>query len=138
MLLKPARNNDQDIPHTKIVCDFDALVQERVGFKFKGKIYLVNSVSVENYMEVTLAYRNLIEMVSNRSEGNVLDQNEVYQKYFDLIHPLVPDFTYADLISLPLALLNQLMNLIFRQIAGDPKLFDSSDEKKNPQKLTGL
>lgn len=133
MLFKPARTNAED-PNMKILCDFDALVSQTVGFKFKGRNYLVKNVDVENYMQVTLAYRNLLEMVQSRSQGASLEENEVYQKYFDLVHPLVPDFTIEDLKKLPLVLLNQMMNLIFRQLAGDPSLFDK-DEKKNPLNL---
>jgi len=131
MIFKPARAQAEPIPQMKIVCDFDALVGEKIGFKFKNKYYLINNVSVENYMQITLAYRNLLEMVTSRSQGDTLPQNEVYHKYYDLIHPLVPDFEFEDLKSLPFFLLNQLIQLVMRQLAGDPGLYDK-DEKKNP------
>lgn len=117
----------------KILCDFDALVAEKVGFKFKNQLYELHVVDVENYMQITVAYRNLIQMISDRSEASVsLTEDDVYQRYFDLVHPLVPDFLFEDLKKLPFVLLNQLVNLILRQIAGDPSLYEKKDEKKNP------
>src|SRR6266478_4091918 len=135
MLFKAARSNAQEeSPPMKIVCYFDSLLTERVGFKFKNRQYVINNVDVENYMQITVAYNHLIEMVGNRSEGHALPEDDVYQKYFDLVHPLVPDFSYEDLKKLPFVLLNQLVNLILRQIAGDPSLYetDKKGEKKNP------
>jgi hypothetical protein len=129
--LKPTRSEAKD-DNIKILCDFDALVNERVGFKFKDKTYVVNNMSVENYMQLTLAYKKLVEMINARAEGEILDEEEIYQRYYNLINPLVPDFTFADLRSLPFILLNQLISLVLRQIAGDPALFDKETQKKNP------
>lgn len=127
--LKPARTQAESTPPTKIVCDFDALLSESVGFKFQGRTYTVASLDLENYMQVTLAYKSLVDMIELRSTGQPMTYEEVYGKYYDLIHPLVPDFTYESLTKLPFNLLNHLMNLILKQIAGDPSLLDP--EKKN-------
>lgn len=131
--LKPARTQAESPTPTTIVCDFDSLMSESVGFKFQNKTYVVAALDLENYMQVTLAYKRLMEMISQRSEGESLDMETVYGKYYDLVHPLAPTFAYEDLKKLPFPLLNHLMNLILRQIAGDPTLFDgsSSPEKKN-------
>lgn len=136
MIFRPARTQAQEPTGSmKIICDFDALVSEKVGFKFKNKQYVVNNVDVENYMQITLAYRNLMQMIEERSKGTSLGEDDIYQRYFDLVHPLVPTFSYEELKQLPFVLLNQLVNLILRQIAGDPSLYDKKDEKKNPLNL---
>jgi hypothetical protein len=128
MNLKPARTE-----HTgsmKVICDFDALVNERVGFKFKNKYYAINNLTVETYMQVTLAYKNLYEVTQKRAKGTEYDQEKIYQIYFDFIHPLVPDLTYADLRQLSFVLMNQLISLVLRHVAGDPDLFNKDLEKK--------
>lgn len=129
--LKPARTQAGSPTPTTIVCDFDALMSASVGFKFQNKTYRLATLDLENYMQVTLAYKSLMEMISQRAEGQQLDMENVYSKYYDLVHPLAPTFAYEDLKKLPFPLLNHLMNLILRQIAGDPSLFDGTDEKKN-------
>lgn len=118
----------------KILSDFDALIAQKVGFKFHGKVYVLNAVNVENFMSMTLAYQELLKMVGDRSQPTSIEDNEIYEKYFNLINPIVPDFSYADLRSLPVVLLNNLVNLVLRQLAGDPKLYENQDssQKKNP------
>ena len=131
---KPTRAAEKpEDTDVKIVCDFDAMISQSVGFKFQNRFYKLSNVDVKNYMEVTLAYRDLLQMASSRSEGIVMTQDEIYMKYFNLIHPLVPDFKYESIKKLPFVLLNQLVTLILRQLAGDPELFKgNSEEKKNP------
>lgn len=133
--LKPTRTaataTEETPANVKLVCDFDSLLSATVGFKFEGKTYIVNALDLENYMQVTLAYKNLTEMIQSRADGQVLTSDDVYQKYYDLVHPLCPTFSYESLKRLPFAMLNHLMNIMLRQVAGDPELFSKTDEKKN-------
>ncbi len=115
----------------KILCDFDALLTTSVGFKFQDKHYKLENVDVENYMKITVAYRELMIMLEDRSKGTVVDTFHVYKTYYNLIHPLCPDFAYEDLQKLPFVMLNKLIQLILAQIAGDPEIFSTSTEKKN-------
>lgn len=127
----PSRSQAQD--PVRIISDFDSLLTEQVGFKFQGKIHKLTQVDVRNFITVTLAYQKLIQMMSERSEGSELTDQDVYQKYFDLIHPIVPTISFAEMRGMTLVMLNNLVNLVIRQIAGDPTLYEKkSDEKKNP------
>jgi hypothetical protein len=126
--LRPTRTEAQE--SVKIISDFDSLLTEQVGFKFRGKIHVLNPVDVKNFMQITIAYRNLLQMIEARSEGSSLTDDEVYQKYYDLIHPIVPSITYAEMRAMTLVMLNNLINLVFRQLSGDPSLYEK-DEKKN-------
>lgn len=135
--LRPTRFEAQS-EGVKIVSDFDALINEKVGFKFNNKIYVLKPVDLENFMILTLAYQDIVKMVSDRSQGKEMTQDEVYECYFRFIHPLVDEFTYQDLRALPIVLLNNLVNLIMRQLAGDPTLYSEKDpntQKKNPLKF---
>jgi hypothetical protein len=128
--LKPARTEAE--PGVKILLDFDALLKRRVGFKMHGKTYIINDIDVGNYMEVTAAYRDIVEIVSKRSQGEEVDRDEIYERYYKLVHELCPEFSYADLRALNFSGLNHLLSLIFRQIAGDPALTADDAQKKNP------
>lgn len=132
--LLPAREKH---PTVKILSDFDKMVSESVGFKFHGKVYVMKPVNVGNFMSVTLAYQGIIQMMSDRSEGKGLNDEDVYLKYFDLISPIVPEITFAEVRSMTLVVLNQLINLIYRQLAGDPSLYSDVEKKKflNPPTL---
>lgn len=129
MRLRPART--QALDSVKILSDFDSMVTEEVGFKFMGKIHILKPVSVENFMRITIAYRKLIDMLQKRSQGEALTDKEVFQRYYDLIHPIVPTIQIDQIESMTLVMLNNLVNLVLRQISGDPTLYDS-DQKKNP------
>ncbi len=130
---KPARSEAQkESPEVKILCDFDSILSTSVGFKFKGKVYTLNPVDVESYMKLTLAYRDILQIGEMRAKGIALTEDEVYIKYFNLIHPLTPELPYEDVKKMPFVLLNKLINLILKQLAGDPELYDNLDEKKNP------
>lgn len=128
---KPARSEAMEEP-IKIISDFDALIAQKVGFKFNGEIYEIQPVDVENFMKVTMAYQNLLKMFENHHESPIEDDNTIYEAYFALVQPLVPKFKWADLRSLKILQLNALMNLILRQLSGDPSLYGDSQEKKNP------
>lgn len=129
--LMPSRTAHQD--SVKVICDFDSLLNADVGFKFQGKTHKLNPIDVKNFMQVTVAYRSLLEMLSKRSEGSDLTEQDIFQAYFDLIHPIAPTISFAEMRGMNLVMLNNLVNLVFRQIAGDPSLYETeSAEKKNP------
>jgi hypothetical protein len=131
---KPARSAAEAPQNMKVLVDFDGFIDKSIGFKLKGKYYIINNITVENYMKVTLAYKNLLDVMSKRSNGEETDHEDVYETYFQLVSPLVPELTFAELSALPFPGLNQLLTLILRQIAGDPELAKEIEEKKNPQK----
>ena len=133
-LFMPARAQAQhdQIPDVKIVCDFDSVLSQRVGFKFQGRVYQMEPVTVENYMKVTLAYRDLLDMAQGRAQGVAMKQDEIYLRYFELIHPLVPEFSYETLKQLPFTALNQLINLVIKNLSGDNSYLNKQEvEKKN-------
>ena len=127
--LKPARPEYE--PQVKIISDFDSILSEQVGFKFRGVTHILKPVDVKNFMKMTLAYQNLLKMIQNRSEGNPLTEDEVFERYFDLISPIVPSISYPEIRGMSLVMLNNLVNLVFRQLSGDPTLHETA-EKKNP------
>lgn len=131
--LRPARTEHE--PQVKIISDFDSILSEQVGFKFHGKVHVLRPVDVKNFMKMTLAYQNLLKMIQDRSEGTPLTSDEVFEKYFELISPIVPSIRYPDIRSMTLVMLNNLVNLVFRQLSGDPSLADST-EKKNSLNLS--
>ena len=132
---KPARAQAQPPKSMKIICDFDALDEQQIGFIFKGKGYVIKSLTVENFKNVTLAYNRFIDVVNKRSQGEDLPSDTVYESYYDLIKEVVPDFKYADLVGLDFNKLKQLMCLVLRTVGGDPTLYESGDQKKNLFKL---
>ncbi len=128
---KPARAAERH-DDIKILCDFDALLTTSVGFKFHGKHYKLENIDVENYMKITVAYRELMLMLETRAKGtSVVDTLNVYKTYYNLVHPLCPDFSIEDLQKMPFVMLNKLIQLILAQIAGDPAIYNDSTEKKN-------
>lgn len=115
--------------HVSLIADLDAFKSEKVGFKFNDVVHILKPVTVDQMMEMELARVKLVHMLRERSDGLPLSGDDVYQRYYDFIHPIVPSLTYAELRAMNVVQLNNILNLVFRQLTGDPTLYS---EKKNP------
>lgn len=136
MGLKQIQNPQEPV---SLIADLDALISEKIGFKLNGQIHVLQPITAEQMMEMELARVKLLAMLNARGDGLALDGNEIYERYFEVIHPIVPTLEFAELLTLKVVQLNNLLTLVFRTLAGDPTLYDDS-QKKNPlsQKMTGL
>lgn len=121
--------------NVKVISDLDDLVSEDVAFVYKGKTYVLNPVTAEDMMKMEVARAKLVLMLTGRADGLALPPDEIYERYFELISPIVKDLTYPDIRSMNVVQLNALLNLVFRQLTGDPELYG---EKKKTMKLRGL
>lgn len=135
MSLKPAQKQDEKV---SLISDLDALVSEKVGFKLNGVVHVLNPVTAEQMMVMELARIKLVHMLNERIDGLALSGDDVYERYFEFISPIVPSLSYPELRTMTVAQLNNVLNLVFRQLSGDPTLYENS-QKKNPQtQLRGL
>jgi hypothetical protein len=128
MKLRPARTQAEAERPISVIADLDALTQEKVGFKFHGKIHVLNPVTAEQLMEMELARVKLVTMLNARAEGLVLSSDEIYQRYFDVVHPIAPTLTYAEIKSMDVMTLNSILTLVMRQLTGDPTLYQKKKE----------
>lgn len=131
MNLKPARTQAE--APISVIADLDALTEEKVGFKFKGKIYVLNPVTAEEMMQMELARVKLLTMLNYKAEGLILENDEVYERYYELIHPIVPELPYAELRVMSVMVLNSLMTLVMRQLTGDPTLYEKKKRLNQPE-----
>lgn len=132
MSLEPATKHTKPI---SLIADLDALVSESVGFRLNGKTYVLKPVTAEELMKMEVARLKLITMVQARGEAPLLPNDEVYERYFEFINCIVdPLITIQEIMSMSVVQLNAVINLVFRQLAGDSSLY----EKKNPQNLKNL
>jgi hypothetical protein len=115
--------------HVSLIADLDAFKSDKVGFKFNNVVHILRPVTVDQMIEMELARIKLVHMLNERLNGLALSGDDVYQRYFDFISPLVPSLTFPELREMTVIQLNNLLNLVFRQLSGDPTLYT---QKKNP------
>lgn len=128
MKLRPARTQAEAQKPVSVIADLDAFTEESVGFKFQGMIYVLKPVTAEEMMNMELARIKLVTMLQAKGEGLFLSSDEVYERYFELINPIVPDLPYAELRAMSVMALNSLLSLVMRQLSGDPTLYEKKKE----------
>lgn len=135
MKLRPARSQAEAEKPISVIADLDALTEEKVGFKFHGKVYVLRPVTAEEMMNMELARIKLVTMLQAKGDGLLLNSDEVYERYFELINPIVPDLPYAELRAMSVMVLNSLLSLVMRQLTGDPTLYE---KKKMNHPMGGI
>ena len=119
-------------PSVTVVADLDALISEPIGFQFKGRVYEIKPVDTATFMRTTNALGKIQELLGKRTQGDKIEDEEIYKAYDELITPLCPKFGYQNIKSATLAQLFAVVNLIIKQLTGQTTSSSETtvDEKK--------
>lgn len=119
--LKPTRQRYTEAA-TQSVADLDALLVEPVSFKLHGKMHTINPLSVEQFMLLSSALVEIVDL--QKKEG--LTSDELIERYYGLVTSVCDTVTKDDIREMSQQQVSALFNLIIETITG--KLFV---EKKN-------
>lgn len=125
--IMPSRAQAQD---TQVVADLDDLIARPVGFRFRGRVYQLAPVSTRKFMEMANLLGEIQTMIKSQSEGAGITENEIYQAYHRYISVLCHQFTTEMLKSMTLPQVHALLNLVIKQVTGQPMNLDTDEKKK--------
>lgn len=113
-----------------LILDLDDLITKPVGFRFRGKIYRVEPVSAETFMELSQALSEAGSLLEAAKVGGIMAMDEVYEAYQKFVSVLVPTFTVSILKEMQLPQVHALINLIIKHATGQPMDLNGELEKK--------
>ena len=113
-----------------MIVDLDDLITKPVGFTFKGKLYRVEPVSAEKFMELSKALSEVGALLADAQAGNELAEKQVYDVYQKFVQVLVPSFTADILKEMQIAQVHAMINLIIKHATGQPLVMEELTEKK--------
>lgn len=133
MNLKPARTQAQG--EISFIADLDKFRDKSVGFVLNGQTHILQPITGYDLVNIEIARITLLQMMTDETNGKTASTDtEKYEKYYEMIHPLAPQITFAEVTTLNATQLNQILSLIQRQIQGDPTLYDGLKKKLQPPK----
>jgi hypothetical protein len=124
--LMPARSAKD----MSMIVDLDDLITRPVGFKFQGKIYRVEPVSAQTFMELSDALSEAGNLLAAAKAGDKIAEVQVYEAYQKFVSVLVPKFTVNILKEMQLPQVHALINLIIKHATGQPMSPQEITEKK--------
>lgn len=131
--LMPTRDDRRP---TKMIADLDDLISQPIGFKFRGKEYIIEPMTTENFMLVTNAMHEL-EQILKTKEHSQFNEKEIYKAYYNFVSVLCPTISYYSIKKAKIPQLHALLNLMIRHITGQtaPDMVAEEDdlEKKKSQ-----
>ena len=127
MKLWPARSKAQ---RQGPIADLDAIVEEPVYFRFKGKIHTLNPVALDEFLKFTNAQNDLMKSLASTDEK--LTAEDLAHKYLAVIEPLCPSITYDLLMSMEQVQVAALYQLVIDMVTGQ---VDMGSGKKKRQKV---
>lgn len=123
-----ARAQEPDAGSMSTIVDIDDFVSKPVGFRFQGRLYRVEPVSTERFMELTRVLEEIGSLTKMTRAGRETHEDEIYGLYHRFISSLCPEFTMATLKAMQPSQLHALVNLIIKHATGQAMSLD--DEKK--------
>jgi len=116
-----------------IIADLDDIVTKPVAFRVNGKVFKVQPVDVGSFLEIANVLAELENLMKERSRGGTQTTDEqVYQIYFDFVHPLCKEIKLKDIRAMKIPQLHGMVNLVIQHMTG--RLHDDGPgEKKKIQ-----
>lgn len=128
--LMPSRDAHRSV---KMIADFDDLISQKIGFKYLGRMYVIEPMTTYNFMLATKALQDLQTTLNSRTD-EAFQEDQVYEVYHKFISTLCPEITYADIRKGTISQLHGLLNLMVRHITGqtneEMEKSPESEEKK--------
>jgi len=119
--LRPARQKYTESA-TNAVADLDAMLVEPVSFKLHNKIHLLRPLNVEQFMVLSMALVDIVELQKKQS----ISPDELVDKYYALVSSACDTVSKNDIRDMSQQQVSALFNLIIETITG--KVFS---EKKS-------
>jgi hypothetical protein len=120
----------RDAVTPSVVADLDKLIAEPVAFKFQGKVYTLEPVSTRIFMQLADSLGKAQALVKAQVAGESVTSDEIYLTYVDVVKPLCPEFGIEVLKKMTLPQVHALINLVMKQVTGQPMNLDESEKKK--------
>jgi hypothetical protein len=122
--LTPAR---QAIPSddTRVIVDLDRVVNDPVGFRWKGKVHLIKPMDTKTFLKVT---NELAGLEALRKKPEKVSQKEILLAYWKVFHAAVGTISWADIQDMTLPQIGILTSQIMECVSG--KAYADSAQKK--------
>lgn len=133
--LMPARDAHQNV---KMIVDLDDLIVQKIGFKYLGKMYVIEPMTTYNFMLATKSLQDLQNTLQSRTD-QAFQEDEIYVVYHQFISTLCPAITLSEIRQGTIAQLHGLLNLMIRHISGQTNSeMEMSPEDKEKKKIQNL
>lgn len=110
----------------KVISDLDRLISEHTGFKWQGKVHVINPISTELFLKLTAEFDRLQGLLKQDDR----DQKLVLDSYAKLFGAVCDTITIHDVREMTFAQIGALFALVMRCVTGQAQV---EGQKKSPE-----
>lgn len=131
MKIWPARSKALKDKDVEPVTDLDAIVAEKIPFRFQGKIHYIKPIALDEFLKFTNAQAQMSVILNDKSSS--ITAQELANQYYKIISAVCDSITLEDILNMEQAQVAALYQLVLDAVTGQVDV--GSDGKKKRKKL---